>query len=255
MSNETQTKINQLMRHIPKGVVILSSWLENEGYSYELQHRYRESQWLQRIGRGAMIRSGDTVGYEGGVFALQEQAGLSVHPGAATALALLGKAHYLELNTKRVTLFGGRSDWLPAWFLNHDWGLEIDYYPTSFLPVEVGLTKTEMNSFSLKISDRIRAMMECLYLAPEKLDLVNCYELMEGLNDLRPDKVQFLLEQCTSVKVKRLFLFMAGKAGHQWFSYLNLNKIDMGKGKRMLVRDGVYIPKYEITIPRNLAQK
>lgn len=238
---------------IPKGVVILSSWLENEGYSYELQHRYREGQWLQRIGQGAMIRSGDTVGYEGAVFALQEQAGLSVHPGAVTAMALLGKAHYLELNAKRVTLFGGRSDLLPAWFLNHNWGLEIDYYPTSFLPAEVGLTKTEMNSFSLNISDRIRAMMECLYLAPEKLDLVNCYELMEGLNDLRPDKVQFLLEQCASVKIKRLFLFMAEKAGHQWFSYLDLNKIDMGKGKRMLVRDGVYVPKYEITVPKNLA--
>jgi len=241
------------MSNIPKGVVLLSSWLEDEGYSYELQHRYRDSRWLQPIGRGAMIRFGDTVGYEGAIFALQEQAGLSVHPGALTAMALLGKAHYLELDTKKIFLFGSRSDWLPAWFLNYDWGLEIDYYPTSFLPAEDGLTKIEMNSFSMKISDRIRAMMECLHLAPEKLDLVHCYEMMEGLNDLRPDKVQHLLEKCTSVKVKRLFLYMAEKAGHQWFSYLDLNKINMGKGKRMLVKDGVYIAKYQITIPKKLA--
>lgn len=35
---------------------------------------------------------------------------------------------------------------------------------------------------------------------------------------------------------------MAEKAGHQWFSYLDLNKIGLGNGKRMLVKDGVYIP-------------
>jgi hypothetical protein len=98
-------------------------------------------------------------------------------------------------------------------------------------------------------------MMECLYLVPEKMDLVTCYELMESLNDLRPDKVQMLLEQCTSVKVKRLFLFLAEKAGHQWFSYLDPHKIYLGKGKRIFAKNGVYIPKYEITVPQKLAQK
>lgn len=93
------------MSNIPRGVVLLSSWLADEGYSYELQHRYRDSRWLQPIGRGAMIRFGDTVEYEGAIFALQEQAGLSVHPGALTAMALLGKAHYLELDTKRYSFW------------------------------------------------------------------------------------------------------------------------------------------------------
>jgi hypothetical protein len=27
--------------------------------------------------------------------------------------------------------------------------------------------------------------MECLYLAPEKQELAECYQLMEGLNNLR----------------------------------------------------------------------
>lgn len=243
------------MQQTPRGVVLLSSWLAREGYSYDLQHRYRESQWLQRLGSGAMIRSGDSVEYEGAIFALQEQAGLSIHPGATTALALLGKAHYLELGSKRVTLFGNRNDRLPAWFVTGEWGSEIAYYSTSFLPAEASLSQLEMKNFSIKISDPIRAMMECLYLVPKKMDLVTCYELMEGLNDLRPDKVQILLEQCTSVKVKRLFLFLAEKAGHQWFSYLDLNKIHLGKGKRMFAKNGVYIPKYEITVPQKLAQK
>jgi hypothetical protein len=42
-------------------------------------------------------------------------------------------------------------------------------------------------------------MMECLYLAPNKHDLQACYELMEGLTQLRPQLVQELLESCTSI--------------------------------------------------------
>ena len=95
--------------------------------------------------------------------------------------------------------------------------------------------------------------MECLYLAPEKQELSECHELMEGLTNLRPQQVQALLEACTSVKVKRLFLFLAEKAKHDWFEYLDLTKIDLGKGKRSVVPNGVLNTKYQITVPKELA--
>ncbi len=94
--------------------------------------------------------------------------------------------------------------------------------------------------------------MECLYLAPRLQPLQETFELMEGLNNMRPALTQQLLETCRSVKVKRLFLFMAEKAGHDWLSYLNLEKIDLGSGKRSIVKDGVYVPRYQITIPKEL---
>ena len=96
-------------------------------------------------------------------------------------------------------------------------------------------------------------MMECLYLVSEKQDLQECYKLMEGLNNLRPTLVQQLLEQCSSIKVKRLFLYLAEKAGHEWFRRLDLKKIDLGSGKRCVVKQGVYIEKYKITVPKKLA--
>ena len=139
----------------------------------------------------------------------QEQTGSTIHPGGRTALALLGKAHYLEMETKRVMVFGNRGEKLPVWFEKHDWGARLDYYQTSFLPPDLGLTKVELKNFSISVSNAVRAMLECLYLAPEKQDLIECYELMEGLNNLRPDQVQTLLERCRSVKVKRLFLYLA----------------------------------------------
>jgi hypothetical protein len=79
---------------------------------------------------------------------------------------------------------------------------------------------------SLSISSPERAILECLYLAPEKMDLVECYQVMEGLTTLRPALLQQLLEQCHSIKVKRLFLYMAKKAGHDWFKRLNTEKLE-----------------------------
>ena len=254
MSTEKPSKINQLLSSQPAGVVLQSSWLVQHGYSLELQKRYRKSKWLESIGTGAMIRTGDRVTYEGGVYALQRQASSSIHPGAKTALSLLGKSHYLDLSTKKVTLFGGEADRLPAWFRRHDWGVAIDYRPSSFLPADLGLTDldVEQQRFSIKVSSGARALMECLYLAPDEQDLTECYQLMENLNNLRPDLVQALLEKCESVKVKRLFLYMAGKARHDWLQYVDTTKVDLGRGKRAIAKNGVYVPEFQITVPREL---
>lgn len=252
MSTTEGSKINQLLSSQPQGTVMLSSWLTELGYSPDLQKRYRKSRWLESIGTGAMVRLGDQVGYKGGIYALQKQLGSNIHPGGRSALSLLGKAHYLDLAQKKIVLFGEQAEKLPIWFQKHDWGVELDYHQSSFLPSDLGLTSVEMKTFSIKVSNPARALMECLHLAPEKQELYECYELMEGLNNLRPDQVQKLLEECRSVKVKRLFMYMAEKADHAWVQYLNLKKVDFGKGKRSLVKNGVYVSKYQITVPREL---
>jgi len=253
MITEHRTKINQLLATIPQDVVLQSSWLFKEGYSLDLQKYYRKSGWLKGLENGAMFRGNNQPEYEGGIYALQMQSGLSVHPGGRTALALQGKAHYIELNTAQIWLFGGEKEKLPTWFKKHKWDQKINYKATSFLPKELGLNQFSFTGFSIKVASPARAIMECLYLAPEKFNLVECYELMENLNDLRPTQVQDLLESCTSIKVKRLFLYMAEKHNHNWYKFLNLSKVDLGKGKRSFVKEGVYVSKYQITLPETLA--
>jgi hypothetical protein len=252
MSTDTQTKINKLLSTIPSGIVLQSSWLIDQGYSLDLQKRYRKSSWFTSIGTGAMIRQNDHVSLEGALYALQNQSSFSVHLGGRTALSYLGKAQYLELSAKKVTLFGQRNEHLPKWLTTHDWGITIDYHPTNFLPPELGLESYEFKNFSIKISGAARAMMECLYLAPEEQDLVECLQMIEGLNNVRPTQVQALLEQCKSIKVNRLFLFLAETVGHSWFKYLKTDNIDLGKGKRSIVKNGVYNVKYQITLPKEL---
>ena len=91
--------------------------------------------------------------------------------------------------------------------------------------------------------------MEVLYGVPQ----VDSYEearlLMEGLTTLRPRLVQALLETCASVKVKRLFMFLAEDCKHPWAGKVDLSKVDLGKGKRALVKGGRFDAKYQITVP------
>jgi hypothetical protein len=250
MTTENETKINKMLRSTPLGVVLLSSWLTSQGYNLDLQKHYKKSGWLESIGTGALKRKGDKIDYLGGLYALQEQAGLSIHVAGRTALLLLGRAHYVDLAAGRAVLMGAQKETLRLWFKKQDWETKIDYYSTSFLPENLGLKDFSHNSFSVKVSNPARAILECLYLAPKHQEFFECYELMEGMNNLGPKPVQGLLENCSSIKVKRLFLYLADKFKHPWLDFVDLSNVDLGSGKRSLVKNGVYIDKYKITVPR-----
>lgn len=254
MSTNVQTKINQLLQSQPPGVVFLASWLEANGYSRELQRKYINTGWLQPVGRGALIRTGQVVDWTGALYSLQTQAEYEIHVGGRSALSMMGMAHYLELKTERITLFASRGIHLPAWFRNYYQSLEFMLNNTEFLPAKSGLSSFDEKSYSIKISGPARACLECLYLSPGKFSLTESFQLIEGMTTLLPEDVQELLEKCNSVKTVRLFLFMASKAKHAWVKHLDMSRINAGKGKRSIIKNGVYIPEYQITIPIELSE-
>jgi hypothetical protein len=253
MSLHKQTNINHVLQSWPSGTVGLADWLDRNGVSRQLRQRYIKTAWIESLGRGAFQRYGDEVDWLGALYSLQQEAGMPIHVGGRTALGLQGMAHYIELNAQTAQLFAPRGVQLPTWFRHHDWGQRIDLHNTDFLPSDIGVVTVEHKLFVVKISGAARACLECLYLAPDEFDLVEAYELIEGLSTLRPSTVQALLEACHSIKVIRLFLYMAEKAGHAWAGHLVVGNINIGRGKRSLAADGVYIPKYQITVPKELA--
>jgi Transcriptional regulator, AbiEi antitoxin, Type IV TA system/Transcriptional regulator, AbiEi antitoxin N-terminal domain len=253
VSTENGTKLKKLLGLYRPGTVLLASWLERQGISRDLQTRYRRSGWLESVGAGAFKRPGDLVTWQGGLFALQHQAGLPVHAGAMTALSLQGFAHFLRLGQHNVFLLSPRGTKLPAWLKKHDWGMPIRHVPTSVFPAEVGFADHDEKNYTIRISGPERAMLECLHLAPKEFDLVECFQVMEGLTTLQPKVVQELLAACTSVKAKRLFLYMAERANHQWLSIVDASSLDLGKGERSLSKGGVYVPKYNLVVPPELA--
>lgn len=111
----------------------------------------------------------------------------------------------------------------------------------------------EHEGLTLTVSAPELAIMECLLLTPDYYGLMDIYYMMESLTTLRPSLVTTLLEECGSFKVKRLFLYMAEKTGHAWFKRIDLNNVTLGSGPRSFGRGGVKIAKYNIVIPKELA--
>lgn len=252
MSSQNKNKLNQLLKDIPEGAVIPTIWLNQKGIYRQLADRYVRSGWLERFANGAYVRSGCRPGWTGGLYALQNRLNMPVHIGAYTALNIKGLGHFLPLgNGGAVYLFSNEYRRLPAWFTGYDWSVNIKYYAPKLFSTELSDSNVTVEAESLPVivSAPEKAMLEALYLAHDNEDIDFCIQLMEGLSTLRPALLQSLLESCSSIKVKRLFLWMAETARHSWFNHLRKEAIDLGKGKRHLYKGGVFNTEYQITIP------
>jgi Transcriptional regulator, AbiEi antitoxin, Type IV TA system len=87
---------------------------------------------------------------------------------------------------------------------------------------------------------------------PHGQSIEEAWLLMEGLVSLRPRLLQSLLAACNSIKVRRLFLYLAEQHHHSWFQRLNVDALDLGKGNRAITPGGRLDPKYLITVPARL---
>lgn len=254
MTTQNETKLKKLFSVLQPGKVVTASWLEGFGLSRDLQKYYLESGWLEAVGRGAYKKPGDAVEWYGALHAIQEQTNTKVQVGGLTALSLQGYSHYFRMSQETIYLFSPRKEKLPKWFTDYKWNVEIVHKQTTFLPGDLGIKSFEIKQHPVLTSVPERAIMECLFLAPQIIDLTECYQLFEGLVNLQPRLVTELLTNCKSVKVKRLFLYMADKANHQWFRFLNLDNVDIGTGNRILDEKGVYQAKYLVSVPKELAE-
>ena len=251
MDTDIKTKINRLISQWTMGAPSATSFMVASGFSRDLLVKYKNSGWIEPFGRGAYIRCGDKVDWPGALFTLQRQLGLPVHAGGKTALERKGYAHYLPERQTRIFLYGPRGLILPAWFRGDRLGVDFVVTRTNLFPPEnhEGFSEFKEKDFSVRISAPERAMLEMLHLVPRKIGFDEARLVMGNLVALRPELLQRLLEECRSVKVKRLFLYMAESQEHAWLSKVDLSKVDLGKGKRMIVSHGRYNPKYRITVP------
>lgn len=252
MTTNSDKKLMSLLdNHVP-GTVLLASWLERNGISRDLQQYYLKSGWLESYGHGAFKRPNENVQWVGALNSLQRQTKVSVHVGGLTSISLQGLSHYVRLAKENLYLFSPQYIHLPKWFLDQDWSEQVVHVKTKFLPADLALYDYNQDALELKLSLPERAILECLYLTPNRFDMVECYQILEGLSNLRPNVLQELLESCNSIKVKRLFLFMASKTNHQWLEFVEQSRIDLGTGDRVIVKGGVYVSNFKISVPKEL---
>jgi len=250
-------KLNQLFKHSKSGMILTLPWLAALGISYKLAWKYSKSKWLERVGEKAYKKINDKISWIGGVSAVQYQLNLPVHVGGKTALQLLGRTHFIPVHgIKEIYLFMLPKISLPKW-------INEKVFPENIFKIcktssfggninqrSFGVIEREFDGIKILLASPERAILEVLYLVPTKQTFEEAFLLMEGLTNLRPDVVQKLLKNCNSIKVKRLFLYMAEKNNHPWISGLNLKKIDLGSGKRKIGDGGVFDTKYQLSVPK-----
>jgi hypothetical protein len=191
---------------------------------------------------------------------------------------LQGFAHYLAREQAEVHLYGDQPP--PSWLHKLPLPVRFVFHRSTRLfrndPITRGLTSLSWNvktgegvttdpsqagltvqpwghwDWPLTLSTPERAVIELLDELPDRESFHQADKLMEGLTNLSPRRLQKLLEDCKSVKVKRLFFFLAARHAHAWLKRIERERIDLGKGKRLLVRGGKLDPTYEITVPEDL---
>lgn len=248
------TKINEIRQSVPQNSLLFSSWMVKNGLDRKEQSSYVKSGWIERMAQGVYKIAGNKPTLYSSVSSYNKQLSKRCYIGASTALDIRGLYHFAPMGKPQAFLFTSKDERLPSWLLNAQWDMTVRYSTTSiFGETLTGVEKDTLNGLNLLVSSPERAFMECLLLAPVDFSFMDSYYIMEMLTTLRPKMVQSLLESCASVKVKRMFLYMAEKAGHQWFKALNPEKIHLGTGNRRLAVNGTFISKYNITIPKELA--
>lgn len=268
MGIQRHAKLKHLQQVLPEGLPVDSDWLQKHGYSRQLIAKYARHGWLTSPVRGVYRRDSalvDPKSWEPVVISLQALLELPVVVGGRTALELQGLSHYLSMSaTSEVHLYSSETP--PSWvnrlplkqrfifhstllFKGRDGTIEKgkDYQSANFAEHKWGATE-----MAIIVSTPERAILEVIDELPTKETFHQVDMLIEGLSNLRPKVLNTLLSNCRSIKTKRLFLWFARRHNHNWLKAIDIEKIDVGKGKRMIVPGGKLDPKYLITVPEDL---
>ncbi|MEI9850774.1 MAG: type IV toxin-antitoxin system AbiEi family antitoxin domain-containing protein [Sphingomonas sp.] len=241
---------------MPEGLLVDAAWMQAHGYSSALRSQYVRSGWLDSPTRGVYRRSRTPLTWQQVAISLQTLLDRPLTVGGRTALEQLGYAHYLSAEVREVHLYGPTHPptWLPGLPLDvtFRWHNSQRLFPEDerTLNMEPSPAMVSVGGHvtpSIRYSSKERAILELLDELPAMRASHQVDVLMEGLSDLSPRRMQTLLEHCASVKVKRLFLFFADRHRHAWRSRLDTSRVDLGSGKRVLVKGGKLDPRYSIT--------
>ncbi|HAQ60483.1 TPA: hypothetical protein DCR49_00525 [Candidatus Delongbacteria bacterium] len=245
-------KINSLILNWKNGTIKFVSVMVKEGISYALINNYKNNKWIEKIGNGAYKLYKDEVDIFSAVNALQEQINSRVHIGGKSALDLLGYSHFVPRNQNKLFLFGNSNDRLPTWMKNYNWEREYSYSAINLFNKgsDEYLTLFQHNLLSVKISSPELAVLEMLYHVPSEISFNEASLIINNLTTLRVEILQKLLEECNSVKVKRLFLYLADKHELPVFKKLKVENVNLGSGKRVIAENGSLDNKYLITVPK-----
>jgi hypothetical protein len=247
MNVQKRDNLNKMLRQWPANGLQTAADLRTQGISSALLHHYVQRHWLEQVERGVYRRPGDSPGWQAAVHTVQSAMGLPVHVGGLTALELQGYGHYM--GERSLWLYAPPRTRLPAW-VEGATGRAVRFVPTNSLgdtPSE-SLHSIMVDGVTVLVSTAERAALEMLYHVPGQVGFGEALDVISGLASANVGLMQTLLEKCSSVKAKRLFCYCAREAGHSWYTALDRSRIDLGVGKRELVKGGKLDKEFLLTV-------
>lgn len=261
MTERNSKKLNQLERTLPEGLLADAAWMEKHGYSTSLRSQYVAAGWLEQPVRGTYKRPLGLLSWQRVVVSLQNLLHYDLAVGGRTALDLQGLTHYLsQSGPATIHLYGTRPP--PGWLTKLPLRETFRFHRASALFTSVTFEDSDQGGTvrplreeerPLLISTPERAFLELLGELPGRESFHNVDMIAEGLRHLSPRRLNRLLADCRSVKVKRLFFWYADRHSPPWLSAIDKDAVDLGSGKRMLVKGGRLDPHYLITVPEDLS--
>jgi hypothetical protein len=208
-------QIKKLQTGLPRGGPLDTARLSDLGISAALAHRYVNSGWLDRLGRGVFMFPGDSLTRDASLrFLERKMPGL--HVAAKTALAWHGYRHNVGYEEPMV-LWGDHSGALPEWF-NERFAARYST-PRLFeedLPAGYGISTLPENPDGPCVSEPERALLEMLSEVGVHQEVDEARHIMEGLRQLRTARLAKLLSSCRMVKAVRLCVGWSEELGLPW---------------------------------------
>jgi hypothetical protein len=251
-NNSNPSATNRLLLALRPGEVVTPDRLRALGISARLSTYLKNSGALSSLGVGAFVRGHEEPSFASAVQALVQQLRLSLHIGGRTALELQGVSQYLTLGSGQAAwLFSSKKAKLPLWFTKQQWGARPRLVQTKFLNQSTiaNMRNVLVDGFEIPVSRRELAILETIFLIGKSHRFEEVDELFGSLTTLDASVLQTLLESCQSIRVCRIFLFLAHKHAHPWLSGINESRIELGRGKRAVVKGGKLDSRYQITVP------
>lgn len=259
MTEQKDRKLNRLERTLPQGLLVDASWMERHGYSTSLRSQYVSAGWLIQPARGTFKRPLGELSWQGVVVSLQRLLGSDFVVGGRTAIEAQGLGHYLsQTGPSTIHLYGTRP--APGWLAKLPLKQKFRVHRTQSLfkahasppGLKSGTTREIPTTLDWPLTVSTPERAELLDQLPRYESFHQVDALSEGLRNLSPRRLQTLLNDCKSIKAKRLFFWFAERHQHSWLKQIDKSKVNLGTGKRMLVKGGKLDTKYLITIPDDL---
>ena len=246
------SKKRPLDRLLPEGQLVNRGWLHEHGVDRPLIDSWLRAGKLVAVSHGVYRRPGPPLKWEQVVYSLNKM-GVRIHVGGRSALELQGLAHYLPLQgITRVLVYTDSR--VPAWVQTFPAEYTFLVHPRRHfrtLPSAAIISKPfGAWDWPVPYATIELALFELLADVRQTVDFDVADNFFEAATVLRPALVRDLLLACSHVLTKRLFLWFAARHQHAWFSKLDTEGVDLGRGKRLVIKGGALDARYQITVPR-----